>query len=67
MAEKATDYLNAGVLRVWVVDLKAKSITVFAPDTAPITYRRDRLLTDPRFPGLELTAQQVFQQAGLER
>ena len=42
MAEKATDYLNAGVLRVWVVDPKAKSITVFAPDTAPTTYRGER-------------------------
>jgi Uma2 family endonuclease len=67
MAEKATDYLNAGVLRVWVVDPKVKSITVFASDTAPVTYRGDLLLTDSLFPGLELTAQQVFQQAGLER
>jgi Uma2 family endonuclease len=67
MAEKATDYLNAGVLRVWVVDPKAKSITVFAPNAAPVTYRGDHLLADPLFPGLELTARQVFQQAGLER
>jgi Uma2 family endonuclease len=67
MAEKATDYLSVGVLRVWVVDPRAKSITVFLTDTAPITYRGDRLLVDPLFPGLELTAQQVFQQAGLER
>jgi Uma2 family endonuclease len=66
MAEKATDYLNAGVLRVWVVDPRAKSITVFVSDATPITYRGDRLLGDPLFPGLELTAQQVFQQAGLE-
>jgi Uma2 family endonuclease len=67
MTEKATDYLNARVLRVWVVDPKAKSITVFAPDTAPITYRGDRPLADQLLPGLELTAQQVFQQAGLDR
>lgn len=67
MAEKATDYLSAGVLRVWVVDPKARSITIFALDTAPVTYRGDRLLTDSLFPGLKLTAQQVFQSAGLER
>jgi Uma2 family endonuclease len=67
MAEKAVDYLNAGVLRVWVVDPKAKSITVFVPDAAPITYRRESPLTDPLFPGLEFTAQQVFQKAGLDR
>lgn len=30
--EKARDYLNAGVLRVWVVDPEAISITVFCPD-----------------------------------
>jgi Uma2 family endonuclease len=67
MAEKATNYLNAGVLRVWVVDPKAQSITVFMPDAAPITYRGGSPLTDPLFPGLELTAQQVFQKAGLDR
>jgi Uma2 family endonuclease len=67
MTEKATDYLNAGVLRVWVVDPKAKSITVFAQDASPVTYRGDRSLTDSLFPGLELNVQQVFQQAGLDR
>jgi Uma2 family endonuclease len=67
IAEKATDYLNAGVLRVWVVDPKSKSITVFGPDTAPVTYRGDRSLTDSLLPGLELTAQQVFHSPGLER
>jgi Uma2 family endonuclease len=66
MVEKATDYLNAGVMRVWVIDPKAKSITVFTLDAAPMTYRGDRLLTDPLFPDLELTAQQVFQKAGLD-
>ena len=67
MAEKATDYLSAGVLRVWVVDPKAKSITVFALDTTPLTYRGNRALTDSLLPSLKLTAQQVFQYAGLER
>jgi Uma2 family endonuclease len=67
LTEKATDCLHSGVVRVWAADPKAKSITVFAPNTAPVTYRGDRLLTDPLFPGVELTAQQVFQQAGLER
>ena len=36
MAGKAQDYLNAGVLRVWVVDIEARSITVFYPDAAPL-------------------------------
>ncbi len=65
MAEKATDYLNAGVMRVWVVDPRAKSITVFYPDAPPRTYTGETLLIDPLLEGLQLTAQQVFQQAKL--
>ena len=63
LAAKARDYLDAKVLRVWVVDSKAKSITVFYPDAAPQTYMGDLLLTDPFFEGLELTAEQVFKMA----
>jgi Uma2 family endonuclease len=65
MAEKATDYIMAGVVRVWVVDPSAKTITVFHAGTLPVTYRGDRALTDRHFPGLHLTTQQVFQKAGL--
>jgi Uma2 family endonuclease len=60
IAEKAIDYLAAGVLRVWVVDPKAKSITVFAPDTLPVTYRGDRPLTDPLLPDLAFSTQEIF-------
>ena len=65
LAEKAADYLTASVLRVWIVDPIAKSITVFAPNAVPITYRNNRILTDPLLPDLELIPQQLFQQAGL--
>ncbi|KAI9130545.1 Uma2 family endonuclease [Acaryochloris sp. CCMEE 5410] len=60
MAEKATDYLSAGILRVWIVDPKAKTITVFIPEQLPITYRENLVLSDELFPELELTAQDVF-------
>ena len=65
MAEKATDYLTAGVLRVWVVDPKARSITVFYPDAPPQTCIGDMVLTDSLFEGLELTAKQVFEKVNL--
>ena len=63
LAAKARDYLDAKVLRVWVVDSKARSITVFYPDAAPQTYMGDTLLTDSLFDGLELTAEQIFKMA----
>ena len=63
MAAKAKDYLDAKVLRVWVLDSKARSITVFYPDAAPQTYMGEELLTDSLFEGLEFTVEQVFQKA----
>lgn len=65
MTEKATDYLAAGICCVWVVDPRAKSITVFLPDTLPKTYRGSRAIEPALLPGLSLTPQQVFEQAGL--
>ncbi|MBD2484246.1 Uma2 family endonuclease [Planktothrix sp. FACHB-1365] len=65
MSEKAIDYLNAGVLRVWVIDPKAKTITIFYPDAPPQTKRDEAILTDNLLEGLQFTPQQVFQQAGI--
>jgi Uma2 family endonuclease len=63
MSAKATDYLNAGVLRVWVVDAKAKTVTIFYPDARPQTKTGEESLADPLFDGLQITPQQIFQQA----
>ena len=65
MSQKAIDYLNGGVSRVWVVDPKAKTITIFYPDAPPQTKRGEAILTDNLLEGLQLTPQQVFQQAGI--
>ncbi|MEH1941362.1 MAG: Uma2 family endonuclease [Nostoc sp.] len=61
MAAKAKDYLDAKVLRVWVLDSKARSITVFYPDAAPQTYMGEELLKDSLFEGLEFSVEQLFQ------
>ena len=63
MTAKARDYLNAGVLQVWVVDSQARSITVFYPSAAPQTYMGEEVFADSLFPGLEFTALKVFQMA----
>jgi Uma2 family endonuclease len=65
MLEKAADYIKAGVLRVWVVDTKARSITIFVPASIPITYRHHQPISDDLLPGLEITPNEVFQRAGL--
>ena len=63
MAGKAEDYLNAGVLRVWVIDIEERSITVFYPDAALKTYRGEEIITDSLFEGLEFTVEVVFKKA----
>ena len=65
MAEKATDYLQAGVARAWLIDTKSQSITVFYPNTLPKTFRDNSAIIDDLLPELEITPQQIFQQAGL--
>ncbi|MGD1872924.1 MAG: Uma2 family endonuclease [Mastigocoleus sp.] len=65
MTEKATNYLTSGILWVWVVDTKARTITVFAPACVPLTYRDNLIIKDNLLPELEITPNQVFQRAGL--
>lgn len=65
LVEKTTEYLEAGVLRVWLVDCQARSITVFYSDARPRTYRGEMELIDPLFDGLELIPELLFRQARL--
>jgi Uma2 family endonuclease len=68
MTQKASSYLDNGVLRVWVVDPSARSLTVFYPDAAPITHTgdslserlRQRLIADALFPELSIVTNQLF-------
>ena len=50
LAEKATDYLQAGVSRVWLIDTQAQSITIFYPDTLPKTIKGTTAIIDYLFP-----------------
>jgi Uma2 family endonuclease len=60
MIQKASNYLTGGVVRVWVVDPAAKSVTVFYPDRAPITYVGDGVITDDLFPELSVEIDRLF-------
>lgn len=60
MVAKAADYLAAGVTRVWVVDPRAESITVFYPDAPPQTFMEDQILRDAHLEGLQLAVGDLF-------
>lgn len=60
MTQKVSSYLIGGVLRAWIVDPEAKSITVFYPDRAPITYIGNGVIKDDLFPRLSLALDRVF-------
>jgi Uma2 family endonuclease len=60
MTQKAGYYLTGGVLQVWVVYPEAKSVTVFYPDRAPITYMNDAVITNELFPGLSIEVDRLF-------
>ncbi len=63
--EKARDYLNAGVRRVWVVDPEGISITVFFADGTRSLYADNTKIIDTLLPGLELSTQLIFEEAEL--
>lgn len=67
LVEDAIAYLEAGVQRVWLVDYQARSITVFYADSRPRSYIGEMQLSDRLFDGLELTPEQIFQQAKLPK
>ncbi|BAW95155.1 hypothetical protein NIES970_00550 [[Synechococcus] sp. NIES-970] len=63
MTHKALDYLAAGVARVWLVSDRERSLTVFAPDLPPMTYRGDQAIADDLFPQLTFTMTELFRRA----
>ncbi|MEO0539285.1 MAG: Uma2 family endonuclease [Cyanobacteria bacterium P01_A01_bin.105] len=65
MAAKAADYIKAGVRLVWVVDPKARTITVFTANCLPVTYQGDQVPNVEGLPQLKFSVDDVFIEAGL--
>jgi Uma2 family endonuclease len=63
--DKARDYFDAGVSRVWIVDPEAITIKVFVSAEESQVYSDNMPIVDTLFPGLELTVRQVFEEAEL--
>ena len=60
MTSKATDYLLAGVDRVWVIDNQAQSITVFGNSEFPQTFWINDTISDALLPGLVIALTDIF-------
>lgn len=60
MTSKATDYLLAGVDRVWVVDNQAQSVTVFGANEFPQTFWINDTISDELLPELVIAIADIF-------
>ena len=64
MTSIATDYLLAGVDRVWVIDNQAQSITVFGNSEFPQTFWLNDIISDLLLPGLVIPVASLFAKTG---
>ncbi|MEM9979111.1 MAG: hypothetical protein AAF808_15905, partial [Cyanobacteria bacterium P01_D01_bin.2] len=51
---------NSATVNVWIVDPRAKTVTVFQTNAVPITYRGNTAINDPQLPELKISAQVIF-------
>lgn len=62
MREKTIEYFEAGALRVWIVDPKARSIVIHRPDgTLSLFLEGDRLEDAEALPGFALDLAELFE------
>jgi len=61
MARKRREYFQAGVRLVWLVDLDARTVTVFTGlDTSSVLHENHILNADPVLPGFSLSLTDLF-------
>lgn len=61
ITEKIDDYLDAGVLLIWVVNPHDRTVLVYRPGVEPEMFNlRQELAGEPHMPGLRLPVAQIF-------
>jgi Uma2 family endonuclease len=59
--EKVDEYLNAGVLVVWIVDPHYQTVTVYRSDAQPVLFNADQELNgEPHLPGFSVHVCDIF-------
>ena len=62
VCEKVREYLETGVLLVWVVDPVFHTVTVHRPDESPQMFNdTERLSGDPELPGFDVAVSELFE------
>ena len=62
MLAKVTEYLNAGVLVICVLDPKMTTAILFRPEELPQTFDNGDILTIPDvLPGFQVPVRQLFE------
>lgn len=62
IADKIEEYLEAGVLIVWIVEPRFSTVTVYRPDAKPQLFNSDQELTaEPHLPGFRVAVADLFQ------
>ena len=64
IVEKVDDYLESGVTRVYLVNPYSQSITISAHNQATQTFTGEMIIDNQIFANLNLTAKNIFEQAG---
>jgi len=60
LTEKAEDYLNASIDRVWIVDPQAQTVTIFYQGGGFETKQKNDAIADFLLPQLSLPVAQLF-------
>jgi len=64
--EKIDDYLGAGVLQVWEVNPRRRTVTVYRPDQEPEFFNvTQELVADPELPGFRVPVSALFEDVGV--